>query len=67
MMREYEITFRGRHGGCMETAQLTVIATTPSHALDLFDLYSEGVKDIEILNVKFIKLINTCLIEKVGD
>lgn len=69
MLKEYEITFKGRTNGCMETAKLTVIASSPSRAIDLFNSYavSEDVKKLEILEIKLIKGINSCLIERVGE
>ena len=67
MMKEYEITFKGRNNDYMETAKLTVIATSPSNALDLFNSYASDIKKLEILDIKLIKNINNCLIEKVGD
>ena len=69
MMKEYEITFKGRNNGCLETAKLTVIATSPSRVIDLFNSYAEGedIKRLEILEIKLIKIINACLIEKVGE
>ena len=67
MMKEYEITFKGRNNDYMETAKLTVIATSPSNDLDLFNSYASDIKKLEILDIKLIKNINNCLIEKVGD
>ena len=69
MMKEYEITFE-----CLdyithltEQEKVTVIATSLSNALDLFNSYARDIKKLEILNIKFIRNLKNCLIEKVGD
>ena len=68
-MKEYEITFKGKQNGYVNVDKITVIATSPSRALDLFNLYTKDIDERvdEILEIKLIKLINACLIEKVGD
>ena len=68
-MKEYEITFE-----CLddithftEQEKATVIATSLSNALDLFNSYASDIKKLEILNIKFIRNLKNCLIEKVGE
>ena len=65
MMKEYEITFDANN--FIEQEKVTVIAESLSNALDLFNSYASDIKKLEILDIKFIKNINNCLIEKVGD
>ena len=69
MMKEYEITFE-----CLdyithltEQEKVTVIATSLSNAFDLFNSYASDIKKLEILNIKFIRNLKNCLIEKVGE
>ena len=64
-MKEYEITFDANSHITKE--KVTVIAESISNALDLFNSYASDIKKFEILNIKLIKNINNCLIEKVGD
>ena len=64
-MKEYEITFDANSFIAQE--KVTVIAESPSSALDLFNSYASDIKKLEILDIKLIKNINNCLIEKVGD
>ena len=65
MMKEYEITFDAN--SFIGQEKVTVIAESLSSALDLFNSYASDIKKFEILNITFIKNINNCLIEKVGD
>ena len=65
MMKEYEITFDAN--SFIEEEKVTVIAESLSNALDLFNSYASDIKKLEILDIKLIKNINNCLIEKVGD
>lgn len=62
-MKEYEITF----DNFIVEEKVTVIAKSLSSALDLFNSYASDIKKLEILDIKLIKNINNCLIEKVGD
>ena len=64
-MKEYEITFDAYSFTGQE--KVTVIAKSLSNALDLFNSYASNIKRFEILNIKFVKNIKNCLIEKVGD
>lgn len=64
-MKEYEITFDAN--SLIVPEKVTVIAESISNALDLFNSYASDIKKFEILNIKLIKNINNCLIEKVGD
>ena len=66
-MKEYEITFDAN--SFIGEEKVTVIAESLSNALDLFNSYAEGedIKRLEILEIKLIKIINACLIEKVGE
>ena len=64
-MKEYEITFDAN--SFIGQEKVTVIAESLSSALDLFNSYASDIKKFEILNITFIKYINNCLIEKVGD
>ena len=64
-MKEYEITFDTYSFVGQE--KVTVIAKSLSNALDLFNSYASNIKRFEILNIKFVKNIKNCLIEKVGD
>ena len=64
-MKEYEITFDAN--SMIGEEKVTVIAESLSNALDLFNSYASDIKKFEILNITFIKNINNCLIEKVGD
>lgn len=64
-MKEYEITFDANSFITQE--KVTVIAESISNALDLFNSYASDIKKFEILNIKLIKNINNCLIEKTGD
>lgn len=64
-MKEYEITFDAN--SFIEPEKVTVIAESLSSALDLFNSYARDIKKFEILNITFIKNINNCLIEKIGD
>ena len=65
MMKEYEITFDAN--SFIGQEKVTVIAESLSSALDLFNSYASDIKKFEILNITFIKNINNCLIEKIGD
>lgn len=68
MLKEYEIKFKGKQNGYVSIYTINVIAISPSHALDLFDLYAKDIERVdEIYEIKFIKSINACLIEKVGE
>lgn len=64
-MKEYEITFDAN--SFIAPEKVTVIAESISNALDLFNSYASDIKKFEILNITFIKNINNCLIEKIGD
>ena len=64
-MKEYEITFDAN--SFIGQEKVTVIAESLSSALDLFNSYASDIKKFEILNITFIKNINNCLIEKVGN
>ena len=64
-MKEYEITFDANNFIGQE--KVTVIAESLSSALDLFNSYVSDIKKLEILDIKLIKYIKNCLIEKVGD
>ena len=64
-MKEYEITFDANN--FIGEEKVTVIAESLSNALDLFNSYASNIKKFEILNIKLVKYINNCLIEKVGD
>ena len=64
-MKEYEITFDAN--SFIEQEKVTVSAKSLSSALDLFNSYASDIKKLEILEIKLIKIINACLIEKVGD
>ena len=64
-MKEYEITFDAN--SFIGQEKVTVIAESLSSALDLFNSYASDIKKLEILEIKLIKIINACLIEKVGD
>ena len=64
-MKEYEITFDAN--SFIGQEKVTVIAESLSSALDLFNLYASDIKKFEILNITFIKNINNCLIEKIGN
>ena len=64
-MKEYEITFEAN--SFIGQEKVTVIAESLSSALDLFNSYASDIKKLEILDIKLIKNINNCLIEKVGD
>ena len=65
MMKEYEITFDAN--SFIEQEKVTVIAESLSNALDLFNSYASDIKKLEILDIKLIKNINNCLIEKGDD
>ena len=65
MMKEYEITFDAN--SFIGQEKVTVIAESLSSALDLFNSYASDIKKFEILNITFIKNINNCLIEKIGN
>ena len=64
-MKEYEITFDAN--SFIGQEKITVIAESLSNALDLFNSYASGIKKFEILNIKLIKNIKNCLIEKIDD
>lgn len=64
-MKEYEITFDAN--SFITQKKVTVIAESIPNALDLFNSYASDIKKFEILNIKLIKNINNCLIEKAGD
>ena len=64
-MKEYEITFDAN--SFIGQEKVTVIAESLSNALDLFNSYASDMKKLEILNIKLIKNINNCLIEKIGN
>ena len=64
-MKEYEITFDANNFIGQE--KVTVIAESLSNALDLFNSYASDIKKLEILDIKLIKNINNCLIEKGDD
>lgn len=64
-MKEYEITFDAN--SFIGQEKVAVIAESLSSALDLFNSYASDIKKLEILDIKLIKNINNCLIEKVGD
>ena len=64
-MKEYEITFDAN--SFIWPEKVTVIAESLSNALDLFNSYASNIKKFEILNIKLVKYIKNCLIEKVGD
>lgn len=64
-MKEYEITFDAN--SFIGQEKVTVIAESLSSALDLFNSYASDIKKFEILNITFIKNINNCLIEKIGN
>ena len=64
-MKEYEITFDAN--SFIGQEKVTVIAESLSNALDLFNSYASDMKKLEILNITFIKNINNCLIEKIGN
>ena len=64
-MKEYEITFDANNFIGQE--KVTVIAESLSSALDLFNSYVSDIKKLEILDIKLIKNINNCLIEKGDD
>ena len=64
-MKEYEITFDANNFIGQE--KVTVIAESLLSTLDLFNSYASDIKKLEILDIKLIKNINNCLIEKVGD
>lgn len=64
-MKEYEITFDAN--SFIGEEKVTVIAESLSNALDLFNSYASDIKKLEIIDIKLIKNINNCLIEKVGD
>ena len=64
-MKEYEITFDAN--SFIGQEKVTVIAESLSSAFDLFNSYASDIKKLEILDIKLIKNINNCLIEKVGD
>ena len=64
-MKEYEITFDAN--SFIGEEKVTVIAESLSNALDLFNSYASDIKKFEILNITFIKNINNCLIEKIGN
>ena len=64
-MKEYEITFDANN--FIGEEKVTIIAESLSNALDLFNSYASDIKKLEILDIKLIKNINNCLIEKVGD
>lgn len=64
-MKEYEITFDANN--FIGEEKVTVIAESLSNALDLFNSYASNIKKFEILNIKLVKYIKNCLIEKVGD
>ena len=64
-MKEYEITFDAN--SFIGQEKVTVIAESLSSALVLFNSYASNIKKFEILDIKLIKNINNCLIEKVGD
>ena len=64
-MKEYEITFDAN--SFIGQEKVTVIAESLSNALDLFNSYASDIKKLEILDIKLIKNINNCLIEKGDD
>ena len=64
-MKEYEITFDANNFIGQE--KVTVIAESLSSALDLFNSYASDIKKLEILDIKLVKYIKNCLIERVGD
>ena len=64
-MKEYEITFDANN--FIGEEKVTVIAESFSNALDLFNSYASNIKRFEILNIKLVKNIKNCLIEKVGE
>ena len=64
-MKEYEITFDAN--SFIGQEKVTVIAESLSSALVLFNSYASDIKKFEILNITFIKNINNCLIEKIGN
>ena len=64
-MKEYEITFDAN--SFIGQEKVTVIAESLSSALDLFNSYASDIKKLEILDIKLIKNINNCLIEKGDD
>ena len=64
-MKEYEITFDAN--SFIGEEKVTVIAESLSNALDLFNSYASDIKKLEILDIKLIKNINNCLIEKGDD
>ena len=64
-MKEYEITFDAN--SFIGEEKVTVIAESLSNALDLFNSYTSDIKKLEILDIKLIKNINNCLIEKGDD
>ena len=64
-MKEYEITFDAN--SFIGQEKVTVIAESLSSALDLFNSYASDIKKLEILDIKLIKNINNCLIEKIGN
>ena len=64
-MKEYEITFDAN--SFIGEEKVTIIAESLSNALDLFNSYASNIKKFEILNIKLIKYIKNCLIEKMGD
>lgn len=64
-MKEYEITFDAN--SFIGKEKVTVIAESLSNALDLFNSYASDIKKLEILDIKLIKNINNCLIEKGDD
>lgn len=47
MFKEYEITFKGKQKGYVNAYTITVIAISPSHALDLFDLYAKDIERVD--------------------
>ena len=65
MMKEYEITFDAN--SFIKKEKVTVIAESLSNALDLFNSYASNIKKFEILNIKLVKNIKNCLIEKEGN
>ena len=64
-MKEYEITFDAN--SFIGQEKVTVIAESLSSALVLFNSYASDIKKFEILNIKLVKYINNCLIEKIGN
>ena len=64
-MKEYEITFDAN--SFIGQEKVTVIAESFSSTLDLFNSYASNIKRFEILNIKLVKNIKNCLIEKEGD